>query len=110
MEKKSGSPSEEKGRCTDRKRNVCERHPGIPENSMEREDLSEQRKGFAASVSYNLGCAYSIFLRWKRHRNVFWKSYREAHYKMIAIKRTLYHSIQAVFNDKTDYDNGYGRT
>lgn len=36
MEKKSGSPSEEKGRCTDRKRNVCERHPGIPETPGKR--------------------------------------------------------------------------
>lgn len=40
---------------------------------LEREDLSEQRKGFAASVRYNLGCAYSYLFRWKKHRNVFWK-------------------------------------
>lgn len=40
---------------------------------LEREDLSEQRKGFAASVRYNLGCAYSYLFQMEKHRNVFWK-------------------------------------
>ena len=33
---------------------------------LEREDLSEQRKGFAASVRYNLGCAYSYLFQMEK--------------------------------------------
>ena len=37
MEKKKAAVRQkEKGRCTDRKRNVCERHPGIPETPGKR--------------------------------------------------------------------------
>ena len=48
---------------------------------LEREDLSEQRKGFAASVRYNLGCAYSYLFQMEKAQECFLEAYREAHSK-----------------------------
>lgn len=43
---------------------------------LEREDLSEQRKGFAASVRYNLGCAYSYLFQMEKAQECFLEAYR----------------------------------
>ena len=68
---------------------------------LEREDLSEQRKGFAASVRYNLGCAYSYLFQMEKAQECFLEAYREAHSKD-ALKAYIiaYSSV----HDKTDYD------
>lgn len=42
---------------------------------LEREDLSEQRKGFAASVRYNLGCAYSYLFQMDKAIECFRRAY-----------------------------------
>ena len=41
---------------------------------LERDDLAEQRKGFAASVRYNLGCAYSYLFQMEKAREWFWEA------------------------------------
>lgn len=46
---------------------------------LEREDLSEQRKGFAASVRYNLGCAYSYLFQMEKALEYFEKAYEAGH-------------------------------
>ena len=68
---------------------------------LEREDLSEQRKGFAASVRYNLGCAYSYLFQMEKAQECFLEAYREAHSKD-ALKAYIiaYSSV----HDKTDYE------
>ena len=68
---------------------------------LEREDLSEQRKGFAASVHYNLGCAYSYLFQMEKAQECFLEAYREEHSKE-ALKAYIiaYSSV----HDKTDYD------
>ena len=68
---------------------------------LEREDLSEQRKGFAASVRYNLGCAYSYLFQMEKAQECFLEAYREEHSKE-ALKAYIiaYSSV----HDKTDYD------
>ena len=64
---------------------------------LEREDLSEQRKG----VRYNLGCAYSYLFQMEKAQECFLEAYREAHSKD-ALKAYIiaYSSV----HDKTDYD------
>ena len=68
---------------------------------LEREDSSEQRKGFAASVRYNLGCAYSYLFQMEKAQECFLEAYREAH-----TKETLkaYIIAYSSVHDKTDYD------
>ena len=68
---------------------------------LERDDLAEQRKGFAASVRYNLGCAYSYLFQMEKAQECFLESYREGRSKE-ALKSYIiaYSSV----HDKTDYD------
>ena len=42
---------------------------------LERDDLAEQRKGFAASVRYNLGCAYSYLFQMEKAMECFWEAF-----------------------------------
>ena len=44
---------------------------------LEREDLSEQRKGFAASVRYNLGCAYSYLFQMEKAMECFYHAWEK---------------------------------
>ena len=59
---------------------------------LEREDLSEQRKGFAASVRYNLGCAYSYLFQMEKAQECFLEAYREeGAERLVLLGDLLYH-------------------
>lgn len=72
MERKSGSPSEEKGDALT-ENGMYVNAIRVYQKLLEREDLSEQRKGFAASVRYNLGCAYSYLFQMEKAQECFLK-------------------------------------
>ena len=42
---------------------------------LERDDLNQQRKGFAAAVRYNLGCAYSYLFQMEKAVECFWEAF-----------------------------------
>lgn len=68
---------------------------------LERNDLDEQRKGFKASVRYNLGCAYSYLFQMEKAEECFLEAYREEHSrKTLKAYIIAYSSV----HDKTDYD------
>ena len=68
---------------------------------LEREDLSEQRKGFAASVRYNLGCAYSYLFQMEKAAECFVLAYqKEQSVKNLQAYLLAYRSI----HEKVDYD------
>ena len=46
---------------------------------LDRDDLNEQRKGFEASVLYNLGCAYSYLFQMEKAEECFLESYTKEH-------------------------------
>ena len=68
---------------------------------LERGDLDEQRRGFEASVRYNLGCAYSYLFQMEKAAECFLASYRKEHsLKSLQAYLLARKSIQK----DTDYD------
>lgn len=68
---------------------------------LERGDLDEQRRGFEASVRYNLGCAYSYLFQMEKAEECFLMSYRKEHsLKSLQAYLLARKSIQK----DTDYD------
>ena len=68
---------------------------------LERDDLAEQRKGFAASVRYNLGCAYSYLFQMEKAAECFLLAYqKEQSVKNLQAYLLAYRSI----HEKVDYD------
>lgn len=68
---------------------------------LERDDLNQQRKGFAAAVRYNLGCAYSYLFQMEKAQECFLQAYKESQ-SAEALK--AYVTTYASIHDKTDYD------
>ena len=68
---------------------------------LERDDLNQQRKDFAAAVRYNLGCAYSYLFQMEKAQECFLQAYKESQ-SAEALK--AYVTTYASIHDKTDYD------
>ena len=72
---------------------------------LERDDLVQQRKGFAAAVRYNLGCAYSYLFQMEKAQECFLQAYKE---NQSAEALKAYVIAYTSIHDKTDYDKVMG--
>lgn len=72
---------------------------------LDRDDLNEQRKGFEASVLYNLGCAYSYLFQMEKAEECYLESYTKEHSPK-ALQAYLF-ARKSIHKD-TDYEKVMG--